>query len=55
MQEWHDVGDQEIYIETEKFGSGAFRDASKATGTIRGVQQWFLNPLIECEGAIFVF
>ena len=39
MQEWHDVGDQEIYIETEKFGSGAFRDASKATGTIRGVQQ----------------
>ena len=46
MQEWQDVGDQEVFIETEKGGSGAFRDALKATGTIRGVQQqWVVKTL----------
>ena len=43
-QEWQEVMEQDVVIETQKFSSGAFRDAFRATSKTTGThQQWVVK------------
>ena len=43
-QEWQEVMEQDVVIETQKFSSGAFRDAFRATSKTNGTQkQWVVK------------
>ena len=43
-QEWQDVMEQDVFVETQRFSSGAFRDAFRATSKTGGTQcQWVVK------------
>ena len=44
-QDWQEVMEQDVIIETQKFSSGAFRDAFRATSKTSGTpEQWVVKP-----------